>query len=232
MTLQELSDNFHVLLKVQSKLRKVEYVNIEEGIIAQWISEAQNQLAALIGMLEAETTLTLVDGQMVYALPADFKRVKLVYIPMTAIPQNVSANQNVLMPPNYSPSDVVHVKGQRALGVDDFTYAVEWDETNKNWQIEFVMTPVGAPNIIYSLLPGVYSPSGGGSQEWGSFNGTTYSGSSIVGDEYAPALKYYMLGEVFPDLRNRFREEVQVLQKNKINVPVKPFDYDFAGSRR
>ncbi len=232
MTLQELSDNFQFLEKIQARLHKTESVTYQEGILAQWISEAQNQIAALVGMLETDTTLTLVNGQTLYDLPADFKAAKLVSIPAGSIPANVSADQNVIVPPNYTPSDITHVKAQQALGVDDFTYVIVWDNDNDCWAIEFVMTPVGAPVVHYTFLPGVYSPSGPAEAAWGKFNGNTYYGDSIIGDEYEPAIKYYMLGEVFPDLRARFKEEAQLLLRNKMNTAVTPFRYNFANVRR
>jgi hypothetical protein len=216
MTLQEFSDKFDIMQRIQAPLHRSQFVQYPEKIKAQWISEAQNKLAAKIGMLQTSIPITVVNGQTLYDLPSDFKRVVLVSIPSLSVPL-------------YTPSDLTHVTKQQSIGCDDFTYAIIWDKTNTCWAIQFVQTPSDNPTIQYALLPGVYSPSAGAVQEWGTFDGMVYAGNCLVGDEYASAITYYMLGEIFPDLRVRFMQEVNDLIQNKISVSATPFTYKFGG---
>ena len=95
----------------------------------------------------------------------------------------------------------------------------------------YILTPVstGTLTIYYHPDFNYYRPSLGGTEDWGTFDGVTYSGKLLIPDRYDMAVLYKMLAFMFPDFIPMYEKELRSLRESRVGSTEDTFMWSFGG---
>lgn len=218
MTLSELFDAFDATYKVECAKRNTGGIDIPRKLKALWVSQALQDLQRQVKEFQKYTDVTLVVNTYEYTLPTDFGYPVAVEVvgqgnldpaSLEELEASFQANATTIdVPPS---------------GASATQYAIRTDGTNR--YIRFNGTPVANPRVWYYKSSLLYSPSGGSSQTWGTFDGSTASGALILTDDYVPAIIDFLLSRVFDDRLPIYEMGVQKLKQNRTVTVMDSFPY-------
>ena len=223
MTLAETRDLFVTQYKWECIKRNVKEVDIPNKIIASSISEGQREIADRLKVLVTyqDITVSAVTTYTTHNLNTNFLKVDRVELYMTD-DDNVMELQEV-------PIQSIPTMGDLSEGTPD-SFAI-YNDASSQFKITFYPLPDGAGTVRvwYYIDPGMYSPSGVSAQDWGSFDGSTFSGNLKIPSRYIPLLITYMLGKIFVDKQEEFEYKLTKEKGNKGNSQRKGVLYNLGG---
>ncbi|MFC2135984.1 hypothetical protein ACFLTH_15315 [Bacteroidota bacterium] len=200
MTILEIRDNFVARYRLECMKRGTKLIEIGDKMIAYLISAAQQDVLRKIPMMKDTKSVSLTTGTYKYDLDTNFGDVESV------------------RDSDYGELDRVTVKD---LDIIEGTtgaptqYAIEINDNLP--QIYFDAAETGKTiTVNFSIVPNFYSPSGSTAQDWGSFDGSTFTGDLIVPDRYLEAIILHMLGQMFIDFKSLYDIEIDSLRDAQI----------------
>lgn len=209
MTLPEIRDNYKIKYLRECRKRKLEPVELPEGVIALDLSETQQDIQRRHSVLQGYTTITLQASKNTYNLPSNFGKVKAVMIGGLRLTEK-SFNEIIESP------DTTEMTPNR------FCIYTSGNTT----QIIFHNMPDTAYTayVYYYLDLGYYSPSGNAVQNWGEFDNNYFYGTPVLPEKYSRAIVYGMLANEFPDYEQKYENELRSLRESRISsLPKRPY---------
>jgi hypothetical protein len=208
MTLAEIRDLFVAQYKIQSQVRGIREIEIDNKILASFISQGQQDIQRRLLVSEAYADLTLTANEA--DLPGDFGLHKLAYIGDTLLTQK----------------DSNFVRKQISRGNTGDWFAIY---QAGNTQKILTTYSTGTLRIYYYPDFLYYRPLLGSVQGWGTFSGIAFSGKLMIPDRYDMAVIYYMLSQVIPDYYNIYEKEIRSLKSSRVSSMDDAFGYDLGG---
>lgn len=165
-----------------------------------WVSEAIQDITQRVKEGQNAFTPTVVAGQYQYALPVDFGMVFSGFSnDVNQIVFDIVDYANIIPPSISNNTTVGRIAIYQNAGI---------------WYIAFDAVPSGTEVIKYYTTYVLYSPSATPPQNWGNFSSGAFSGAIPVRDAFVPAIKEYMLGQLFDDRLQRYEQKVMKLKQN------------------
>ncbi|HKB85123.1 MAG TPA: hypothetical protein VKD08_03055 [Ignavibacteriaceae bacterium] len=210
MLISEIRDLFKSKYKLESRIRKTDEIDIDNKLLASFISQAQQDIQRRLSVVEASTTIALGTTSNVYNLPSNFGRHKHAYIGSTLLGEKSSR----------------FIREQIALGNTGDWYAIY--QAGNTQQILTTYTS-GTLTVYYYPDFRYYQPSVTSIQDWGTFNGIVFTGKLMLPDRYDMAILYYMLSQVVPDYYAFYEKEIRSLKGSRVASMGETLDYNFGG---
>ena len=211
MTLQEIRDAFEARYKVECFKRNVKQLELDDKLIALFMSEAQQDIQRRHRVVRTSSSVTITSGSG--TLPSNFGRIIAVKYDDDFLEQKPYQE---LLDYQLTTSDS-----------DALVYAI--DQTGATATILVYPTGVTSVTVYYYPEYLYYQPSGDTSQEWGSFSGTAFSGSLNIPVRYAMAVQYYMLSQLFDDIERKYEREMGSLRESQLINRPKELKYNIGG---
>lgn len=226
MTLQECRNLFITDYKIECLKRGVDIVDLanQDKIIASLISEGQREIADRLKILSSweDITLSAVTTFTTYDLNTNFLKVDRVELLM-------ANNNNDAVKLQEVPIQSIPSMGDLLSGTPD-RFAI-FNDGGAQYKITFypLSNAAGTIRVWYYIDPGIYSPSGASSQDWGTFDGITFRGTLKIPRKYIVLLITYMLGKFFPDKQQEFEFKLEREKGNKGNSGRQGISYNLGG---
>lgn len=206
MTIREYCDFFVAEYIYECQKRNVARIDLSDGLIAGWIAEAQQNLNTRLKPIKTYQDVAILTGATDYPLNTNFGK---------AINAKLGDANGVI-----GDVDVKLVNTMDLLTTDTSgrKAAINWDPVNSVYYLK-----VGTPTANYYIRVWYYadtlwySPSGSVSQDWGAFDGSTFSGNLKIPDKYQMLVKYYLLGKCFNDM-SEYEKQLSILRVNNANT--------------
>jgi hypothetical protein len=214
MTLQEIRDIFVAEHKYESQKRGLKYIEVPNKLIVSWIAEAQQDIVQRIKPIKTYQDISITVGSTDFELNSNFG---------TPVLAKFGDADGTIGDTIVDLVDVTDL-----LTGDNNTEtkaAIWWDAANSAYYIK-VPTPASAYTIRLWYYSDTlwYSPSGSVAQDFGTFDGTTFTGNIKIPDKFQMAVKFYMLGKAFNDF-TQYRDHIDTLKVNKADTMNREFDY-------
>lgn len=212
MTLSEIRDDIVRRLERECTLRGLPKIKIANKGIAMDISEAQQDIQRRLAVIEDSTTITTVSGTSEYNLPSNFGSIKSVTIANVPLKQVLA-------------SDIYNYPASSSEPIE-YSLLI----SGNTQKIQFYPTPNAELSVVvkFNVDSNFYSPSGASSQDWGTFDGSAFSGNLLLPERYTLALEYYVLSLYLPDYVAKYERELNSLRESQV-TSVRPLKYKIAG---
>lgn len=217
MTLQEVVDSFEVMLKLEFIKRKVTPIAVSKKMEALWLSQGIKDVARKTKEGENYQDITLVTDTYEYALAADFGSLIMVEIAgadkleivsleqLQQRTQDQNAHQSAT-DPSYDPT----------TGITATSAAVYFKgATNPQPYIRFDGVPLVNPRVWYYKSWYLYSPAGTPANNFGTFDGFSFTGNFVLTDDFVPAVHEYMLSKIFDDRLGMYDRLIRELKQDR-----------------
>jgi len=216
MTLAEIRDIFVAEYAFLAQNRKMPRIEMPNALIAAWIARAQQDMADRLNLLLAkqDVSLTSVTTYTTHNLNSNYGEIVKAEIQGTELDivgvTDINTTVNPL--PRGRPSKVA-----------------VYDDGSGNYLL--ITDPLPEKTytlrVWYKVNTNFYSPSGD-TTDWGSFDGTDFSGDLVIANKYAEGVLLWMLARVFPDYKNDY-ERFVLGQKSMQGATITKKKYTFAG---
>lgn len=216
MLIQEISSAFLTRYKRISFQRDLKVQQLNKAEIALMISEAQQDIQKRLDVIIGSSGITLYSGYSAYNLPNDFGKLKFAMI----------GNLEVDIV-----SDYTLLTTQPSTG-NPIKCAVYNDGNIPKLVVYPVPTETTTLYIYYSVDTNYYQPTQPNPQNWGSFNGTEFSGKLLLPDKYDRAVNLFMLAQFFDDYELKYRDEILSLRGNQAAGQPLKTDYHFGTPKK
>ena len=212
MNLVELRHSFMVDYKFESQKRGTKQIEVNDQVIAGWISEGQQDISNRIKPTKVYEDLSIVKGTNDYSLDSSFGE------PIRA----ESAGDDI---------KIVTLNDMQTTGTliaGELTQcAIWWDSANTEYKLK--VNPVSSAvtlRLWFYVDTGLYSPSGSASQDWGTITLGILSGEIKIPQKFVTVLKFYLLGKCFNDYQAKYETEIRRLQGSVADSTNEAFSYN------
>lgn len=209
MKLSELVDQFRALYLIESQERQIPKIPLGNKELAFLISASQQDIQRRLAVVTVSQDIVLT-GVNLYNLNSNFGN------DITAV-----CGGTVL-----SKKPVKWIREMIAQSIAGDYYAIY---VSGNTQQLLTTVASGTLTIYYHPDFNYYRPSLGGSEDWGTFNGITYSGKLLIPDRYDMAVLYRMLAFIFPDFLALYEKELRSLRESRVGSCEDRMMYEFGG---
>lgn len=210
MLISEIRDLFRAEYTIAANVRGIKEIRIDTKLLANFISQAQQDIQRRLLVVESSTDIELATTTNVHSLPSNFGKHKHAYIGTTLLEEKSSQ----------------YLREQIAIGNTGNWYGIY---QQGNTQQLITTHTSGTLTLFYYPDFRYYQPSVSSSQDWGTFNGTVFTGKLLLPDRYDMAILYYMLSKVVPDYMGMYEKELRSLRGSRISSGTGGFDYGFGG---
>ena len=207
MTLAEIRDQFNALYLIETLKRQVPKIPLGNKEIAFFISASQQDIQRRLAVVTVSQDIVMT-GTNIYGLNSNFGN------DLTAVCGGVTLARK-------------SVKWLREL--ISSSMAGDYYAIYPSGNTQYLLTTVssGTLTIYYHPDFNYYRPSLGGSEDWGTFDGITYSGKLLIPDRYDMAVLYRMLAFIFPDYLAMYEKELKSLRESRVGSTEDRLLYEF-----
>lgn len=203
MILQEFRDIFIAEYIYEAQKRREPRIELPNKLIASWIAEAQQSINLRVKPIKTYQDVTIVAGLTDYSLNSNYGK---------AIGGKLGDANGVI-----GDVDVILVDTTDLLTTDTSgaKIAIYWDPTDSIHKLRVAPAPTEnfTIRLWYYADTLWYSPSGATSQDYGSFDGDSFTGNLKIPDKYQMLVKYYLLGKCFNDY-SEYEKQLSILRVN------------------
>lgn len=201
MLLAELVDAFKVDYKFECLKRDTKEIYLTDKYLALMLSKTVSDLQKRLGIIEVSSTLTSTNGTQAYSISSSFMNPKAVLY--DSYPLEKKSTQ--------------WIKEQYAQTGTPTCYAIQYED--RTAKLFLYPTPNSSETI---LLTGnynyqLYSPSGGSTQDFGVFDGTSFSSNTVLPTQYDAAMLLGMMKQIFKDVGQDYDREISLLRVRQYN---------------
>lgn len=217
LTIGECRDLFVVQYKLECRKHKFPEMDIPNKTLASWIASAQQDVSLRLKILN-----TYVD---------------LAYTPVTVftkydLPSNFGAI--IKTEPELRIVDISDLSSYAQSGNsleqgEPQSIAVYYDTTGFHAALYPLPESANTIRIWYSVDTGMYSPSAAAAQDWGTFDGSTFTGNLKVPDRYIDLVITHMLGKVFDEKKMEYETMLSRARNNAGSTRKDGLDYQPIG---
>ena len=207
MTVKEFRDLFVAEYTYECQKRKVSRIEMPDGLIAAWLAEAQQQINIRLKPIKKYQDVEIIAGATDFTLNTDFGKPIKAYL---------GDSEGTIGDTEVDLVDTLDLSDNEASGNQA---AIFWDPTNSIYYIRVAPTPISTfyIRVWYYADTLWYSPSGSVSQDWGIFDGSTFSGNFMIPDKFQMLIKHYLLGKAFNDF-SEYEKNLSILRVNNANT--------------
>jgi len=203
MTVDEFRNIFVAEYIFEAQKRNVRRIEIPNGLIAAWLAEAQQNINTRLKPIKKYQDIEILTGATDYALNTNYGKYFKAFLG-DADGTIGDTEVKLVEPTDLQTTDV---SGNKA--------AIYWDPVNSIYYLKVSPTPTANYYIRLWYYADTlwYSPSGSVSQDWGIFDGSSFSGNFMIPDKFQMLIKYYLLGKCFNDY-SQYEKELSILRVN------------------
>lgn len=207
MTAKEFRDLFIAEYTFECQLRGIPKIDIPDGVIAAWLAEAQQNINVRLKPIKKYQDIEITAGATDFTLNSDYGKYDKAFLGDAS---GVIGDVEVKLVDANSLSNL-EVSGNKA--------SIFWDPTNSIYYLRVAPTPTSTfyIRLWYYADTLWYSPSGSVSQDWGTFDGSTFSGNLMIPDKFQMIIKYFLLGKCFKDM-SEYEKQISILRTNNANT--------------
>jgi hypothetical protein len=207
MTLLEVRDFFTTFYKLECVKHQVKEIDFQDKIIAAWISAGQQEIVDRLKLLETYYDLA-------YTAQTTFTPLSLASVTDFGKLLRTEPELNIV---GINDLNTYNADGDVEQGEVD-SIAVWHDGVAFKVGLSNLPSSAGTIRLWYQKNTGYYSPSGSSSQNWGTFDGSTFTGNLKIPEKYLDLLIKYMLGQIFPDKQQEYETVLQRFKGDSIST--------------
>ena len=210
MTILELRDLFQGEYTLAAQIRGGVKIDIGDKLLANFISQAQQDIQRRLLVVESSVDLTLASTTNVHSLPTNFGLHKHAYLGTSLLEEKPARFMRELL----------------AVGGTGNYFSIYQQGNTQQ-----LITPHTSGTLTLFYYPDFryYQPSVSTSQDWGSFSGTVFTGKLMLPDRYDMAVLYYMLAKVIPEYEAKYEREIRSLKGSRVSSMDDSFGYELGG---
>lgn len=210
MRLSEIRDQFLMQLKRECLKKNLPVPATENTMIAFDISEAQQEIQRRLKVVEKSASISLSAGYNTFNLPSDFGQHKAVTISDIPI-KEMSTGE---------------IQGAQSSVGETLGFAILVSGNSQYLMI--YPTPSSTITAVLYYYPdfNFYQPSGASAQNWGTFDGDTFTGKLQLPDRYAKAVLLYMMSKWFDEFVAKYEVELKLLRSARVISYKDTMDYN------
>ena len=193
----ELISAFKADYEIECIKRGMPEINLKSKYLALMLSKAVQDLQKKLGVIEASDTKSSISGTSEYSISASFMNPKVVKYTDYELIKATTEWIEKQYPQNGTPQ-------YYAIKFEDRTAKLLLYPTPSVSSDTILITS----NYAYAL----YSPSGATAQDFGSFDGSTFSGNTVFPTQYDQALLLGMMKQMFKDIQADYDKEWHLLR--------------------
>ena len=215
MKLSELIYAFESDYDLECLKRGMQKIDLNPKYKALMVSRIVSDLQKRLGVIEAAISLTSVGTSAAYDISQSFMTPKVVTY--GGIPLEKTS--------------VEWIEKQYATTGQPYKYAIKYGSSTP--QLYLYPTPNSSGDAIVLTSEynyNLYSPSGSSTQDFGTFDGSAFTGNTILPTQYDQALILGMLKQIFRDLENDYDREINLLKVKQYTGL--PFTYEFGNDTK
>lgn len=199
MTLAHLRDAFVMEYKLECMKNSVREINFADRQIAYFISKAQQDMINRLKIAKTYTdvSLTAVTTYTEYSLPTNFGAI--------ANSPSISGRELEVVPITDIPTDDITAGDPQKI-------AIYFNGTDYKIALSPIPSSTATLRVWYYPDTGYFIPGGTGSQNWGTFTAETFTGNVKFPDKYIKAIIDFMVGEIFPQRKAEYENEINKLK--------------------
>lgn len=211
MILSELIYAFEAQYKLECLKREVKEIMINAKMKALMLSTTVSDIQKRLGVIEATATYDSVAGTSAYSISSKFINPKVVKYGDTVLTKTTTE----------------WIKKQPTQTGAPYKYAILQEGATANLYLFPIPDSAGTDNILLqgNFNLGLYSPNAGSSQDFGVFNGSTFSGNLTLPVQYEQAILLGMMKQMFKDIQPEYDREMNMLKVLQYNG--ESFEYGF-----
>jgi hypothetical protein len=217
MLIRELRDMFVTKYSLECQLKGISKINIGDKVLAFFISAGQQDIQRRLQVVQSSVDIPLGSSSPryvsanTYSLPSAFGKPISAYVDGKDLLEQKALSW---------------LEREIASGNTGYYYAIKPSGNSSQF-----ICPLNSGTVTLNYYPdlGYYNPSVSATQDWGTFNGMTYSGNLILPDRYAMAMLYYMLSQVIPEYLGMYGKELKSLRESRLFSEDYQLGYNFAG---
>lgn len=216
MTLQHLRDAFVMEYKLECQKTGTREILFGDKQIAYMISKAQQDLInrLKISELYTDVSLTAVTTYTEYTLPSNFgavaKRPKIGDVELDIVNR-----------------EDIPSSGTLSQGTPE-KLAIYFNGTEYKMSVYPLPSSAMTLRLWYFIDTAYFNPASTSAQDWGTFDGSQFSGNVKFPDKYLKAIIDFMVGEVFPQRKGEYEFELSKLKATNATT-YQGFKYRFGG---
>lgn len=202
MLLNELIDNFIADYKFECLKRNLTQVEFPQKYLASMLAKTVSNLQKRFGIIEASTTIDSVAGTNLYNVSSSL-----------LTPQKVTYAKYEL-----EKTSAGWIESQYPQSARPTKYAIQIKSSMS--QLYLFPTPIsnGDSIIITSKMDfKLFSPSVNTIQDFGTFNGSVFTGNTVFPTQYDQAILLGMISQIFKDLIPEYEQECSLLRVRQFN---------------
>lgn len=184
MTLQQIRDSFVARQKIECAKRQSQYVELGDTLVAKLISDAEMDIQRRCNIIEDSATIDLVSSIYTYELPTNFGEIKTVVYDSNTPLERVDLIDLQEM------SGAEGIPTQYSLLLDGVKPKIQFDQAQDGYIVTVYYT---------THLNSAY---------------TSLSGCPKLPPIYQNAIIYYMLGQLFDDVLDKYEIELRSLRES------------------
>lgn len=201
MILSELVDSFLTEYKLETIKRNVPQIDLAPKLMAYLLSVAVNDIQKNFGVIELSSTVSLIAGTDKYNLTSSTMSIKKVMIGDQELTQKSTE----------------YLESQPSTNSTPTYYSILYSAAiPKLWVYP---NPVNADTltVYFTSNYNLYSVSGVTAQDFGSFDGKSFTGNTVFPTQYDKLLILGMLKQLFRDIEADYLKEQRVLKARQFN---------------
>ena len=201
MLLSELIKAFEAKHVLEAAKRGVKEKFFPEKQLALMLSEVCSDIQKSFGIIEVSTDISVVSGTDKYNLSRSFMTIK-----------NAQFGNNTLD----EKSTEWFQKQVAASGTPEY-YTILFESAIP--QIWLYPNPGNDETLTVSYKSNFnfYSPTGGSSQDFGTFDGDDFTGNTVFPTMFDKLIILGMMKQIFPDMEREYRNESMLLRAKQFN---------------
>lgn len=217
MLLLDLRNRFILEYKLECQKKNVKEIGLatQDKIIAAWIASGEQDICDRLSLLTTYTDIAYVPVTdfTTYSLPTNFGKL-------------------LKTEPELKTVDITDIKtvnnGNPIPQGEIHTIAIYNDGTAFKAALMDLPASSGSVRVWYSINTLMYSPGGTTSQNWGSFDGLTFTGNLKIPEKYTDLLLLYILGKIFDDRKLEYEANLLRLRGNSSTTHKDTVEYDWS----
>ena len=211
MILSEIIYAFEVDYKLECLKRDVREIGINAKMKALMLSKVVSDIQKRLGVIEATATYDSVAGSATYSISSRLINPKVVKYGDAVLEKTTTE----------------WIKRQPAQTGLPYKYAILQEGATANLYLYPIPDSDGTDNILLqgNFNLGLYSPDAGSSQDFGVFDGSTFSGNLTLPQQYEQAILLGMMKQMFRDFEPDYEREMNMLKVLQYNG--ESFEYEF-----
>lgn len=218
LSILECRDYFVTSYKLECMKHGAKELDLQDKMIAMWMSSGQQDIVDRLKLLETYYDLT-------YTAQTVFTPISLAAITDFGKLLRTEPALDIV-----SINDLNTYNGDEDVEQGEVdAIAIYHDGTSYKAGLSSLPSAAGTIRLWYQKNTGFYAPSGSSTQNWGTFDGSTFTGNLKLPEKYLDLLILFMLGKIFPDKQAEYESKLKDFKGNSTTTYSAAIAYNLGG---